>query len=173
MQPCSSSPPPSPTTVMPAVAVVQVLQELLLTREEVLTQREDTLVVQEEKARISQKALAKVSADLNAERTKAKATQREYLDKMVAHTAHAKHSLSLDKMLGEKNVELDGRERDLELCEATLAEAQTGGLHPRDNRDELAEFFELRRLLGEGRVQGPSRCRHAHYPRDPPGFVHD
>jgi hypothetical protein len=127
MQPCSSSPPPSPTTVMPAVAVVQVLQELLLTREEVLTRREDTLVVQEEKARISQKALAKVSANLDAERTKAKATQREYLDKMVAHTAHAKHSLSLDKMLGEKNVELDGRERDLELCEATLVEAQTGG----------------------------------------------
>jgi hypothetical protein len=29
---------------------------------------------------------------------------------MEAHTAHAKHSLGLDKMLGEKKVELDGRE---------------------------------------------------------------
>jgi hypothetical protein len=29
---------------------------------------------------------------------------------MEAHTARAKHSLGLDKMLGEKKVELDGRE---------------------------------------------------------------
>jgi hypothetical protein len=44
---------------------------------------------------------------------------------MEAHTARAKHSLSLDKMLGEKKVELDGRERDLDLHEVALKEAQT------------------------------------------------
>jgi hypothetical protein len=41
----------------------------------------------------------------------------------VAHTARAKHSLSLDKILGEKKVKLDGRERDLDLRESVLAEA--------------------------------------------------
>jgi hypothetical protein len=96
---------------------------------------------------ISEKALAKVSADLDAERTKAEATQKEYLDKMGAHTTGAKHSLSLNKMLGEKKVELNVRERDLEFCEAALAEAQTRGLNPRVNRDELMEFVELQRLL--------------------------
>jgi hypothetical protein len=81
--------------------------------------------VQEEKVGISEKALAKVSADLDVEWAKAKDTRKEYLDKMAAHTARAKHSLGLDKMLGEKKVELDGRERDLDLCEAALAEVQT------------------------------------------------
>jgi hypothetical protein len=66
---------------------------------------------------------------------------------MAAHTARAKHSLSLDKLLGEKKVEIDGREQDLELREAALAEAQTRGLQPRDNRDVLMEFVELWRLL--------------------------
>jgi hypothetical protein len=32
--------------------------------------------------------------------TKTEATQKEYLDKMKTHTTRAKHSLSLDKMLG-------------------------------------------------------------------------
>jgi TnpA family transposase len=49
---------------------------------------------------VSENALAKVSADLNAEWAKKEATQKEYLDKMVAHTTRAKHSLSLDKMMG-------------------------------------------------------------------------
>jgi hypothetical protein len=44
---------------------------------------------------------------------------------MEAHIACAKHSLGLDKMLGEKKVELDGRERDLSLREAALPEAQS------------------------------------------------
>jgi hypothetical protein len=44
---------------------------------------------------------------------------------MEAHIACAKHSLGLDKMLGEKKVELDGRERDLSLHEAVLPEAQS------------------------------------------------
>jgi hypothetical protein len=96
---------------------------------------------------ISEKALAKVSVDLDVEWAKVEATRKEYLDKMVAHTAHAKHSLGLDKMLGEKKVELNGRERDLELCEAALAEVQTRGLNPRVNHDELMEVIELHRFL--------------------------
>jgi hypothetical protein len=99
-------------------ATVEELQEPLLAWEEELTRRE-------EKAGISEKALAKVSADLNAEWTKAEATWKEYLDKMAAHTARAKHSLGLEKMLGEKKVDLDGRERDLELHEAVLVKAHT------------------------------------------------
>jgi hypothetical protein len=42
---------------------------------------------------------------------------------MVTHTARAKHSLGLNKILGEENVEHDGREQDLNLCEATLEDA--------------------------------------------------
>jgi hypothetical protein len=42
---------------------------------------------------------------------------------MEAHTARTKHSLSLDKMLGEKKVELDERERDLGLREVVLVGA--------------------------------------------------
>jgi hypothetical protein len=94
-----------------------------------------------------EKALPKVNADLDVERTKAKATQKEYLYKTAAHIARAKHSLGLDKMLGEKKVELDGRERDLELCMAMLAEAQTRGLNPWVNHNELMEYVELWRLL--------------------------
>jgi oligoendopeptidase F len=121
--------------------------ELLLAREEELTQREEALTTREEKAGILEKALAKVSADLAAERAKAEATRKEYLEKMAAHTARAKHSLGLDKMLGEKKVELNGKERDLVLREAVLAEAQTRGLNPQDNLDDLMESIELWRLL--------------------------
>jgi hypothetical protein len=60
-----------------------------------------------------ERALAKVSANLDAKRTKAEATQKEYLGMMAAHTARAKHSFSLDKMFGEKKVKLDEREQDL------------------------------------------------------------
>jgi hypothetical protein len=49
---------------------------------------------------------------------------------MAAHTARAKHSLGLDKMLGEKKAKLDRRERDLGLHEAVLAEAWSRGLNP-------------------------------------------
>jgi hypothetical protein len=44
---------------------------------------------------------------------------------MEAHATHARHSLGLDKMLGEKKVELNGREQDLDLREATLVEARS------------------------------------------------
>jgi hypothetical protein len=90
---------------MPAVVAAEELQELLLAWEEDLTRREEVLAAREEKARISEKTLTKVSADLDAERAKAEATRKEYLDKMEAHTACAKHSLGLDKMLGEKKVD--------------------------------------------------------------------
>jgi hypothetical protein len=77
--------------------MVEELQEQLLAREEVLTMRV-------EKARIAVRALVKVSADLDVERAKTKATCQEYLDKMCAHTNRTKHTLSFDKMLGEKKV---------------------------------------------------------------------
>jgi hypothetical protein len=64
-----------------------------------------------------------VSADLDAERAKVKATQKEYLNKM-------EHSLGLNKMLGEKKVKLNGRERDLGSCKAASVEAQSRGLIP-------------------------------------------
>jgi hypothetical protein len=98
-------------------------------------QREEALATRDEKSRVLENALAKVSADLDVEPAKAESTQNEYLNKMAAHTAHAKHSLGLDKMLGEKKVELDGRERDLNLREAALAKTQTPGLSPWDNRE--------------------------------------
>jgi hypothetical protein len=145
---------PLPRPVLPSlamatssVAVVGEVQELLLVWEEELMRGEEAPTVREEKARVLDIALAKVSVDLDAERAKAKATWKEYLDKMATHTAHAKHTLDLDKMLGEKKVELDGRERHVNLREVTLVEAQNRGLNPWDNRNELMEFVELRRLL--------------------------
>jgi hypothetical protein len=50
-------------------------------------------------------------------------------------------------MLGEKRAKLDEWEWDLELQTTVLAEAQARGINPRDNRDELMEFIELRQLL--------------------------
>jgi hypothetical protein len=38
------------------------------------------------------------------ERAKIGATRKEYLNNMEAHTTRAKHSLGLDKMVGEKKV---------------------------------------------------------------------
>jgi hypothetical protein len=107
------------------VAMAEELQEQLLAWEEELTRREEALAAWEERARISEKALAQVSVDLDAERAKAEATRKEYLDKMEVHTAHTKHSLDLDKMLGEKKVKLDRREQDLSLCAVVLVEAQS------------------------------------------------
>jgi hypothetical protein len=106
--------------------------------EKELTWREEALAAQEENAKISRRALVKVSANLDAKRAKAETTQEQYvdkmeahttharhsvsLDKMEAHTTHAKHSLSLDKMLGEKKVHLDRREWDHDRCEVVLEE---------------------------------------------------
>jgi hypothetical protein len=118
-------PPPPSVVASSVVVVVEELQEQLLAWEEEPTRREEALSTWEEKTRISEKALAKVSVDLNAEWAKAEATRKEYLDKMEVHTTRAKHSLNLDKMLGEKKVELDGCERDISLHEAALVEAQS------------------------------------------------
>jgi ABC-type phosphate transport system auxiliary subunit len=84
---------------MAVAAVTDELQEQLLAWEEKLTQREEALAIQEEKARISNMALVKVSADLDAECAETEATHHEYLDKMQAHTAHAKHTLILYRHL--------------------------------------------------------------------------
>jgi hypothetical protein len=55
-----------------------------------LTRREEALTVREEKARISEKSLAQVSASLDEEWTKAEATRQEYLNKMAEHTTHGR-----------------------------------------------------------------------------------
>jgi hypothetical protein len=113
-----------------------------------LTRREEALTTWEEKVKISEKAHVKVNADLDAEWEKAEATRKEYLNKMEVHTTCAKHSLGLDKMLGETKVELDGRERDLGLREAVLAEVQSHRINHLDNREgaplPLAAFGEIR-----------------------------
>jgi hypothetical protein len=48
---------------------------------------EEALVTREEKARILEKSLTMVSADLDADRAKAKATKKQYLNKMEDHVA--------------------------------------------------------------------------------------
>jgi hypothetical protein len=55
---------------MLVATAVEELQELLPVLEE-LTEREEALAAREEKAGILEKSLAKVSTDLDAERTKA------------------------------------------------------------------------------------------------------
>jgi hypothetical protein len=127
----------------PLAAIV----EELLAREGELTRREEAFTGREEKARISEKAHAQVSASLDEEQTKAEAALQEYLDKMAEHTARGRQVLNFDKMLGEKRAKLDGREQDLELSTATLAKVQARGINPRDNCDELMEFIMHQQLL--------------------------
>jgi hypothetical protein len=127
-----------------AVATVEEIKELFLMHEEEPTRKEQALTMREEKVRISVKALTQVSVALDAERAKAKATQQEYLDKIQTHTDRGNKVHDPDRMLGERKEELDGRERDLELHAAVLAEAQAWGLNPWDNRDNLMELIELR-----------------------------
>jgi hypothetical protein len=69
------------------------------------------------------------------------------------NVTHTRHSLSLDNMLGEKKIELDGREQDLDLREATLLEAWSQGLDPWDNYNELMELIKLWRCLKEVEVE--------------------
>jgi hypothetical protein len=138
---------------MATSTMVEELQEQLLAWEEELTQREEALAAREEKARIFEMALVKVSTDLDAEQAKTEATQKEYLDKMEGHTTCAKNSLGFDKMLGEKKVQLDGREQDLDLRKAVLVEAQSEGLNPRDSCEELMELVVFWRHLKEPEVE--------------------
>jgi hypothetical protein len=105
------------------VAAVEELREQLLVWEEALAAREGKL-------RISRKALTKVSVDLNTEQSclrllKMSTSTRWGLTLPVPNT----HS-TLIRCQGEKKVELDGRERDISLCKAALAEAQSRGLNP-------------------------------------------
>jgi hypothetical protein len=73
----------------------------------ILTWREE-LAVEEEKARILEKALARVSANLDMEQTKAEATRKEYLKKMATDTARAKHSQSSQDTGEEGSARLKG-----------------------------------------------------------------
>jgi hypothetical protein len=128
--------------VAPSAAVV----EELLVQEWVLTQKEEALSTREKKVRISEKALAQVSASLDEEWTKAKAARQEYLNKMAEHTTRGWQVPDFDRMLGEKRARLDEREWDLELCTSVLAKVQARGINPQDNHDELMEFVELQQL---------------------------
>jgi hypothetical protein len=112
-----------------------------------------------EKARISKKALVKVRADLDAEQVKTEAIHQEYIDKMRAHNDHTKHTLFLNKMLGEKKFQLDKKERDLAWQETVLTEAQAQGLNPRDNWEELMELVELPKHLDEAEVAHITEAR--------------
>jgi hypothetical protein len=136
-RPLLPPPCPSPTTAVPVMATIEEMQELLLTREEELTRREEALAAREGKARISKKAITQVSATLGTEWAQAEATRWEYLDKIQAHTDHGNQVLDLDNMLGERKEQLDRKEWDLELRVVALAKAQARGLNPQDNRDEL------------------------------------
>jgi hypothetical protein len=128
---------------VPSAAVVKEL----LAREGEITQREEALTAREEKARISEKAHAQVSASPDEEQTKAEAALQEYLDKMTEHTAHGRQALNFEKMLGEKRATPDGREWDLELRTTALPKVQAQGINPRDNRDKLMEFVMHQQLL--------------------------
>jgi hypothetical protein len=85
---------------VPVTATIEEMQELLLTREEELTRREEALAAREGKVRISEKALTQVSATLDSEWAQAEATRWEYLDKIQAHTDHGNQVLDLNNMLG-------------------------------------------------------------------------
>jgi hypothetical protein len=96
------------------VVTVEEMQELLLAWEEELTRTEKALATREEKVRISKKAVTQVSAALDVEWAKVKATRQEYLVKIQVHTDRCKQVLDLNKMLGEGKEELDRTEWDLE-----------------------------------------------------------
>jgi hypothetical protein len=144
------SPPPHPA--MTTAAVVGELQEHLLAKEEQLTLREEAIAIWEKGVGVSERALGKVRLELNMERVETKATRHEYLEKMCVHTACVKHMLNLDEMLGEKKVLLSEKDRDLEVWEAALVEAQARGLNPQDNQDKLSELVKLPERLGKAEV---------------------
>jgi hypothetical protein len=73
---------------------------------------------------------------------------------MCVHTARAKHTLNLNKMLGENRVLLAEKERDLEM-----REVQAHGLNTRENRDELLELVELWKHLNEAVVVRIAKAR--------------
>jgi hypothetical protein len=89
-------PPPPPLSDEVASAMMEELQDQLLAQKE-------ALAVQEEKVKIFEKVLVKVSVALEAERAKAEPTRKEYLGKMEAHSACTKPSLTLAKMLGRRS----------------------------------------------------------------------
>jgi hypothetical protein len=121
---------------------------------------QEQLLAWEEKAKIFEMALVKLSADLDAKQANIDATRKEYLDKMEVHTTRNKITLGLYKMLGEKKVQLDGREWDLDLHEATLVESQFHGLNSQDNCEGLMKLIELWRHLKEVEVDSVAEAGH-------------
>jgi hypothetical protein len=80
----------------PVATVVEELHELLITLEEELTRREEAHATWEEKVGILEKALAKVSVDLDVERTKAEATQKR-VPLQDGSSPHSRQTLPLSR----------------------------------------------------------------------------
>jgi hypothetical protein len=78
---------------------MEELHQQLIGREDELTRLEEAFTVWEKSVKVSERALVKVSLDLDTEPAKTEATRQEYLNKMRAHTTHTKHTLSLENML--------------------------------------------------------------------------
>jgi hypothetical protein len=110
------------------------------------------LVVREGGIKVSERALGRVSLELNTERAKTEATWKGYLEKLRVHMARIKQTHGLDKMLEEKKVLLEEKKRDLTIWEAMLAESQVHDIHPWENQDQLAELVELRGGLADVEV---------------------
>jgi hypothetical protein len=122
-------PPPSSSS-LDAAALSDAAVEEFLVREGELTWWEEAFTVREDEVRISEQAPVQANIALDEERAKVSAARQEYLNKIEAHTARGKQVLNLDKVLVEKKVELDGRERDLELRVVAMVEARAQGLNP-------------------------------------------
>jgi hypothetical protein len=93
----------SPPQVVSLVTVVE-LQEQLLAQEEQLTLHEDVIAIQEKGIEVVEWVLGMVSLELNGMWTKTEATRQGYLEKLQAHTARMKHTVDLNKILGETKV---------------------------------------------------------------------
>jgi hypothetical protein len=101
--------------------VAKEVQELLLEWEEELTRREEALATQEGRQGFWRMRSPRSMPTSTPSRPRMRLLEKGTLMRWQL-TAHAKHSLGLDEMLGEK-VELDGREWDLNMCEVALVEA--------------------------------------------------
>jgi hypothetical protein len=97
--------------VAKTAAVGKELQVQLLAWEEELIQREEALAVREEKVKISERALVKVSVDLDVEMAKAKATRKEYLNRMEAHTTMPSIPSASTRCWGRRRLSSTGESR--------------------------------------------------------------
>jgi hypothetical protein len=88
-------------------------------------------------------ALEWVCMERDANPIQAEAAQQDFHTRMYASSSRSKHSISLNRMLKERQILLCLLETDLEVQEAMQAEEQEHNLHPFDGRDLLAELEGL------------------------------